>query len=156
MDKITNLTQKYHQAPWRKQRQWIGLVLLGVVMVATVAGVYLNVTARATMEGREILNLKYAIAINDHTNADLQSELAGLSSAAVMKEHAIALGYQPAEPGDIVYVVVPGYNPDTGVRLATTTEEQPASIILPEYKQTLFQWFTDRIQSPVISGGGVP
>ena len=156
MDKITNLAQKYRQAPWRTQRQWLGLVLLGVVIIATVSGVYLNVTARATMDGREILNLNYEIAINDNTNADLETELAGLSSAAVMQEHAEALGYQPAEPRDIVYVVVPGYIPDAGISLATTTEQPPASIILPEYKQTLFQWFSDRIQSPAMTMGSLP
>jgi cell division protein FtsL len=156
MNRITNLAQKYRQAPWRTQRQWLGLVLLGVVIIATVAGVYLNVTARATMDGREILNLNYDIAIQKNTNADLQTELAGLSSAAVMKEHAEALGYEPAGPENIVYVVVPGYTPDTGINLATTREQPPASIIRPEYKQTLFEWFTDRIQSPAMAGGVLP
>jgi len=156
MDKITNLAQKYRQAPWRTQRQWLGLVLLGVVIIATVAGVYLNVTARATMDGREILDLNYEIANNENTIADLQTELAGLSSAAAMQKHAEALGYQPAEPVDVVYVVVPGYTRDTEISLATTTEQPPASSILPEYKQTLFQWFADRLQSPAMSVGGLP
>jgi cell division protein FtsL len=156
MDKITNLAQKYRQAPWRTQRQWLGLVLLGVVIIATVAGVYLNVTARATMDGREILNLNYEIANNENTIADLQTELAGLSSAVAMQEHAEELGYQPAEPVDIVYVVVPGYTPATEISLATTTEQPPPSLILPEYRQTLFQWFADRIQSPAKSVGGLP
>jgi hypothetical protein len=154
MNKITSLARKYRQAPWRTQRQWLGLVLLGVVMTAMVAGVYLNVTARATLAGREILNLNYEIAANERTNADLQTGLAEASSEAAMQQHAQMLGFVPARPEDIVYVVVPGYVPKTGVDLSTTTVQPPASSILPEYRQTLFEWFAERIQSSAPAAGG--
>jgi cell division protein FtsL len=147
MDKVTTLARKYRQAPWRTQRQWLGLILLGVVMAAMVAGVYLNVTARATLAGREVLDLNFDIGANKRTNADLQTKLAASSSAAVMQQHAQKLGFTPATPDDIVYVVVPGYVPAAGINLSTTSEQPPASILLPAYRQTLFEWFSERIQS---------
>jgi len=154
MDKVTNLARKYRQAPWRTQRQWLGLILLGVVMAAMVAGVYLNVTARATLAGREVLDLNFDIAANKRTNADLQTKLAVSSSAAAMQQHAQTLGFVPATPDDIVYVVVPGYVPHAGINLSTTTEQPPASILLPAYRQTLFEWFSERIQSSAPASGG--
>lgn len=38
--------QAFQQAPWRIQLQIIGKILVGVVLAALVAGVYLNVSAR--------------------------------------------------------------------------------------------------------------
>ena len=54
MNNVTRIVRKYRQAPWRVQRQWIGLFLLALVLVAMVAAIYLNVTVRATVAGREI------------------------------------------------------------------------------------------------------
>jgi hypothetical protein len=156
MNNLTTLARKYRQAPWRTQRQWLGLVLLGVVMVAMVASVYLNVTARGSLAGREILTLTDAIAVNERANADLQTQLAETGSEMTMQQHAQALGFLPADPADIVYVVVPGYVRKSGVDLSTTHEEPAASIILPEYRQTLFEWFAEYIQTQTPMTGGQP
>ncbi len=48
MNEVTQIVQKVRQAPWRVQRQWVVLFLLGLVIIAMVAWVYLNVTVRAT------------------------------------------------------------------------------------------------------------
>ena len=147
MDKVSTLTQKYRQASWRTQRQWLGIGLLGLVAVAMVAMMYLNVTSRATLNGREILNLNYSISINEYTNSDLQTKLAEQSASAVMQKRAEGLGFEPAKPEDIVYVVVPGYvPPQTEINLATNHDLPAASLIRPEYKQTLFEWFADLIE----------
>jgi hypothetical protein len=54
MEHIQKITQAYSQTPWRKQVRMIGIFLLGVVIVATVASVYLNVRARTVALGREL------------------------------------------------------------------------------------------------------
>jgi hypothetical protein len=54
MNNVTQMVQKVRQAPWREQRQWIGLFLVGLVLVAMVAAIYLNVTVRTAISGREI------------------------------------------------------------------------------------------------------
>ena len=53
------LTQAYRQTPWRTQLQWIGLFLLALILLATVAGIYLSVSAGAAAVGREIQQLEY-------------------------------------------------------------------------------------------------
>ena len=156
MDRINSLAQKYHQAPWRTQRQWLGLVLLGVVIIVMVAGLYLNVTVQATTNGREIMMLTNSIEEKQRENADYETELAGLNSTDVMQKHAEKLGFQPASPEDIMYVVVPGYTPKASLNLSTISEQPPASIILPEYKQTLFDWISERILANSLGSGGQP
>ena len=64
MENFRNLTQAYSQAPWRKQLKFIGLFLLLVVFVALIAGIYLDVTARAATIGREILIMKNEIDLS--------------------------------------------------------------------------------------------
>lgn len=54
MEQIHKITQAYSQTPWRKQVRMIGVFLLGVVIIATVASLYLNVRARTVAMGREL------------------------------------------------------------------------------------------------------
>jgi cell division protein FtsL len=156
MNNVSNLVKKYRQAPWRVQRQWLGLILLGVALAATVAGLYLNVTARGTLAGRQVLNLEAEISDNKLANADYETKLAEASSTAKMEQHAQALGFHPATPDEITYVVVPGYALPKAINLSTADAQPTTSNIKPEYTQTLFEWFAERIQSANVSGGGQP
>jgi cell division protein FtsL len=156
MNNVTNLVKKYRQAAWRVQRQWLALILLGVALAALVAGIYLNVTARGTLAGRQVLNLEAEISDNKLANADLETKLAEASSTEKMEQHAQALGFHPATADEITYVVVPGYVPQTEINLATTDPQPIVSSIRPEYTQTLFEWFAERIQLAGASTGGQP
>lgn len=156
MNNVTNLVKKYRQAPWRLQRQWLGLILLGVALAALVAGIYLNVTARGTLAGRQVLMLEADITDHKLANADLEVKLAEASSTEKMEQHAQALGFHPATSDEITYVVVPGYVPQAEINLSTTDRQPVVSNIRPEYTQTLFEWFTLRIQAAGISTGGQP
>ncbi len=49
----TQIIHAYRQAPWRVQRQWIGAFLLLLIGAAMIAALYLDVTARAAVAGRE-------------------------------------------------------------------------------------------------------
>ena len=117
MNQFFNLFKTYRQASWRIQRQWLGLILLGVILIAMVAGVYLNVTARASLAGREVQMLEEQITENQRTNADLETQLAAQTSTAAMEQRASELGFQPANPEEIVYVFVPGYVPLARINL---------------------------------------
>ena len=66
-----NIVQAYRQSPWRIQLQVVGLFLLLLVMIALVAGIYLNVTARAATIGRRIQEMQFEIQVNQRLNADL-------------------------------------------------------------------------------------
>jgi cell division protein FtsL len=152
MNNVTNIIQKYRQAPWRVQRQWLGLFLLGVVAVAMVAAVYLNVTARAALAGREIQFLEADIEENQRINADLETKRASLTSAETMRERALALGFEPAEEEDMVYVAVAGYVPPAAVDLSEKDAQPAAPVIMPEYTQSLLEWFAEWSQASTPGG----
>ena len=143
----TQIIHAYRQAPWRVQRQWVGIFLLAVIGAAMVAALYLDVTARAALAGREIQELRSQITTVQRENADLETQLADLTSTDVMQQRALELGYRPVLPGELEYVAVPGFvEPEPAILLAAkdTTpqiESQPA-----EYTQSLLEWFEERIR----------
>jgi cell division protein FtsL len=137
----TQIIHAYKQAPWRKQRQYIGAFLLLVIGVAMVAALYLDVTARTAKAGRQIQDLREDMISYQHTNADLEIQLAGLTSAAVMQQRAAELGYRPVEPGELDYVFVPGYVEPEPAILLSADDSTPVNDSLPvEYTQSLFEW----------------
>jgi hypothetical protein len=142
MENITQIVQHVKQAPWRVQRQWIGLLLLGLVLAAMVAGIYINVTARASISGRQIQGLTADIERIGRDNADKETELAGLTSSENMQARAEALGFHPASGEEITYLAVPGYEGKTPADLSTQSDSLPAAILKGEYSETLFDWFT--------------
>ena len=147
----TQIIHAYRQAPWRVQRQWIGAFLLAVIGVAMVAALYLDVTARAAVAGREIQEMRKEITTIQRENADLETQLADLTSTAAMEQRAVALGYRPVQPGELDYVAVPGFElPEPAILLAAddavpTVQNQPA-----EYTQSLLEWFEDRVKLGVL------
>jgi hypothetical protein len=145
MNNITQIVQKVRQAPWRVQRQWIGLLLLGLVLIAMVAGIYLNVTARAAINGREIQLLTNETAKNRLTIADLETQLAALTADTAMQARAEALGFEPVTPDQVTYVAVPGYTGKKSVNISTQASSPTPSLPQPEYSETLFDWFTRKI-----------
>lgn len=146
MENVTEIVQQVRQAHWRVQRQWIGLFLLGLVAVSMVAGIYLNITVRATLAGREIQSLQNQLIDDQRANSDQETVLAGLTSVGSMQKRAEAMGFQPADPSSITYVTVPGYVPSTSVDLSQpSTDSQGQSqelVLLPDYTESLFDWIT--------------
>src|SRR3989304_2924408 len=109
LETVHHFVHAYKMAPWRVQRQWIGSFLLALVSLAMVAALYLDVTARAAIAGREIQNLTAQMTILQHQSADLQTELGTLTSTGVMEQRALELGFRPVEPDEMEYLMVPGY-----------------------------------------------
>jgi uncharacterized membrane protein YciS (DUF1049 family) len=157
MENVTQIVQKVRQAHWRVQRQWIGLFLLGLVAVSMVAGIYLNITVRATLAGRQIQLLQSQLIDDQQANSDQETLLAGLTSVSSMQQRAEAMGFQPANPGDITYVVVPGYMPQTAVDMSTpgaaSQGQLQTPILLPDYTESLFDWITRSLASSANAGG---
>jgi len=161
MNNVTQIVLKVRQAPWRVQRQWVGLFLLGLVLVAMVAAIYLNITVRATLAGREIQMLESNttndqpdIPENQRINSDLETQLAGLTSVESMQQRAEAMGFQPAVPDDFTYVTVPGYSPTNAVDMSIPSSGTPlAPLLLPEYNESLFDWLARQLASSVQAGG---
>lgn len=138
----------YAQAPWRIQRQWIGGLLLAALGLAMIAALYLDVTSQAAIAGREIQDLSSQMITVQQGNADLQSQLAQITSTSAMELRAQTLGYLPVDPSQLDYVLVPGYAPPQPDILAGTTTLRPsAPSIPPQYTESLISWLSRRLQS---------
>jgi cell division protein FtsL len=143
----TQIIHAYKQAPWRVQRQWIGAFLLAVIGLAMVAALYLDVTARAAVAGREIQELRVEITAIQRSNADLETELGSLTSTAVMQRRALDLGYRPVKPGELDYVFVSGFVPPEPAILLAAEDTILHEYVLPmEYTQSLLEWMDERIK----------
>ena len=154
MNNVKQIVQKVRQAPWRVQRQWIGLFLLAPVLMAMVAGIYLNVTVGATLAGRKIQSLRNEITTNLRVNADSEMQLARLTSVEAMQQRADAMGFLPASLDDITYVTVTGYASQSAVDLSTPGVSQSvAPVIIPEYTESWFDYFMNQQSSSTTTGG---
>jgi hypothetical protein len=143
---VNHLAHAYKIAPWRVQRQWIGNVLLVVVALAMIATLYLDVTSKAAIAGREIQDLTAAISTNRQVSADLQTKLASLTSSRVMQQRALEIGFRPMEAGEAEYLVVPGYTvlePD--ILSSAPMPQLSALTVPPEYNESLLDWMDKQI-----------
>jgi len=149
MESINHTNHAYSQAPWRIQRQWVSFFLLIVLGFGMIATLYLMVTSQAAIVGREIQDLRLEINETEHDNADLQTELARLTSMQEIERRAYALQFRPIEPKELEYLYVPGYITSNGATLAAAPELQPSQPSTPpEYTQSLLDWLDDQLQVP--------
>lgn len=152
MDGVRQFTQAYSQTPWRRQLQLLGLFLLLVVLAALVAGIYLNVTARAGTLGREIQFMQDRIEELQLENADLETRLAIVNSAAEMQKRALAMGFKPLERGEVTYIVVPGYIARQQAVIAPPPKPKtivPASLPA-DYTESLLVWLQENVLPALI------
>ena len=143
----TQIIHAYKQAPWRVQRQYVGAFLLAVIGVSMIAALYLQVTARSAAAGREIQEIRFKITAVQRTNADLETQLAKLTSTAEMERRAVKMGYRPVKPGELDYVAVPGFvAPEPAILLAAEDITEYTQPLPSEYTQSLIEWFDERVK----------
>lgn len=142
MNHLETIAQTYSQAPWRRQLQLIGLFSLILVTIALVAGIYLNVSAKAGAVGRDIQSKQREIEILDREIEDLQSQLAIVLSYSEMEARALKLGFATVPAEQTVYLNIPGYTTRPMVTLAPNTQRiLPSAPVLPtQYTESLFDW----------------
>ena len=150
MNRVQSLTQAYSQAPWRKQLQWIGLFMLGLILVALVAGIYLSVSAEASSNGRAIQAMYAQIERMEREIEDQKTQLAFLTSNDEMAKRAEDMGFLPVNKGEVLYIVVPGYKRSGQAILGSPPGSlvPDVTILSPEYTQSLFDWLRERIFEP--------
>lgn len=141
-------TLRHHQEmPLRFQREWLAAFLAGVMLLGLVSGLYLNVTARAAITGREIQNLEAEIAANRRENADLETQIALLLSNQSLSQRAQALGFEPVRRDNVEYIVVPGFFPSQGISLVQPAAETDLLTAKPEYTESLFEWLGRQMEA---------
>jgi hypothetical protein len=134
-----SLIQAYRQAPWRNQLKWIATFLLGVIVIALVAGLYLSISAQALSIGLEIQRNNREKMVIDQDIANLRNQLGDLTAGPTMLERAKTLGFVTINPAEIEYIVVPGYAGRQTASLApqTVPDQYVQPMINPEYTQSL-------------------
>ncbi len=165
MTNENRLTHAYSQTPWRKQLKLIGVILLILVCVAIIAGIYLNVTARAAAVGRQIQEMQVRVYGYHYLTGDsgedyvpieeleqniasLNSQLAYLTSYTILQERVKKLELAQIDAEHTEYLDVPGYLD----RQTTTLAPPPvpvvvnASVIDPQFKESLFEWVTNQVK----------
>lgn len=142
MNRTESLQTIYSQAPWRRQSQIVGLILVIVVFSILFATIYLHISARTAEVGRQIQIMQNEIDELDRMNEDLRSQLALIRSSEEMEGRARALGFRPVQMDEITFLSVPGYvEPQVFVFQHQQEVELPAVTKLPdEYTESLFDW----------------
>jgi len=130
----------------RFHRQWLTTFLGSLLLIGVIAGIYLNLTARAAIAGREIQNLETLIVSNQQVNADLQTQVAGLLSNVVLEQRAAAAGYVPIQRDTLQYLSVPGYVPSERPNLLNSAHAQAGVDEPSEYTETLFTWLARQLE----------
>jgi len=152
---VSHLIHAYRQAPWRTQRQLVAATLVSLIATALIAALYLNVSARAAITGREIQSLEAEINTNQRINADLETRIAMLLSTNELERRAREMGFYPAEPYELEYLVVAGYTPPKPAILTSAPSPRlNTATIPPEYTQSLLDWFDERMQGSVFARAG--
>ena len=134
-----SLIQAYGQAPWRNQLKWIATFLLGVIVVALVAGLYLSISAQALSIGLEIQKNNRDKIVIGQDIANQRNQLGDLTAGPAMLKRAKALGFDYVNPSEIEYILVPGYAGRQTASLAPQTppEKYSEPLINPEYIRSL-------------------
>lgn len=134
----------------RVQQQWVISFVVVIAMLALLAGLYLNITASASIAGRQIQSIEAEISVNEQVNADLETKIATLMSNSVLEKRAEALGFAPVAPQTLQYMVVPGYFPRQAVNMVSPVTPHEVLTSSPEYTETLIDWFAREIQTASI------
>ena len=144
-----DILQAYKQAPWRVQIQWVGVFLLIVISVATIAGLYLYISGRSAATGRRIQNLESELATLHRQNNDLETQLGEIQSERALSERINSLNMRSLTIDEALYLEVPGYVPAEGPSFAPppTIKEERTPILLPEFTNTFIEWIASKLQA---------
>lgn len=139
--------QAFQQAPWRIQLQMIGKILVGCILAALVAGVYLNVSARTAAAAIETETLGIKRETLQRQVASLRTEIGIITSAREMKKRAEELGFIRSGVENTHYIAIEGYSgKQTEIAAPPITQvELPASILKPSYTQSLWEWLYEQM-----------
>jgi hypothetical protein len=153
MDRVQKFTQAYSQTPWRRQVGFIGMFLAGLVIFAFIAGIYLHVSNRAILVGRQIHSDYASILRIEREIEDLRTDLAELTSTTSMEIRAQELGFRPARSDEILYIEVPEYDGRQEIAMAPTMRafEPSQPDLSPEFTQSLFDWVQTQLTKPPVS-----
>jgi cell division protein FtsL len=134
--------QATRQASWRSQLRSTGVVILILAAFLIIGAMYLAVNNKVAQVGRHVLDLEAQRDQLLRDNSALQAELALVASPQKMMERARGMGFRPAQPQEVEYLVVDGYHPpDPFVAPRPPAGSGEVSTMLsPAFTETLGDW----------------
>ena len=147
-----HITRAFKQAPWRLQMQIAASAAAALTMALILGLLFLTQASHAATTGRKVQALEERKLALARENAELRAQLASLRSFYRMQDRARALGFFPAMPDQVEYLVVDGYPGRQAVSMIVepptpTQVEAAAPEPLPDFQQTLGQWLILRLFS---------
>ncbi len=83
-----------------------------LILVALLGALYLNQASHIASVGRRVQVLQNKLETLKRENATLARQIAESQSLEWLQQEAIRLGFVPARPDDIEYIIVPNYPVD--------------------------------------------
>ena len=130
--RYTEITRAFKQAPWRVQTQVIATLAALAVVIVALGGMYLAEASRAATAGRDVQSLQGQKAALNFSIYRLEADLAQAKSLTRLEQRARELGYVPAQPGQMEFLVVNGYPGSQPAAVAPANENA-----VPDYDETL-------------------
>lgn len=123
LQRLSRLTEAQAALGW-------GIILILAALLGTI---YLRQTSRIATIGRRVQFLQGDLDQLKRENALLERQIAESQSLEDLQKKAIQLGFVPADPDDIEYIIVPEY-PTTAVAptptpVASTQEPPPQNMV---------------------------
>ncbi len=143
--RYSEIARAFRQAPWRVQTQLFATLAAAAVVVVALGGMYLATASRAATAGRDVQSLEAQTADLEISIHRYQALVAEAKSLNRLEGRARDLGYVPANPDQMEYIVVNGYPgaQQTGA---------PPTVDVPNYDETLGTWLVDALSAIVRPG----
>lgn len=130
-----------HQTRWRPQRQVVALGTLGFFIALIMGALYLSQVVSEATTYRRLEDLLAQRDELERRNELLRADIAESRAVPQLQAEAERLGFQVAQPGQIEYLPVRGYNPpsvDTVAPLAVSEDEEAV------YDETFTGWLSQQ------------
>jgi cell division protein FtsL len=105
-----------------------------LVLAALVGTIYVNQASRIATVGRRVQVMQAELSNMKRENAALERQIAEAQRLERLQAEAARLGFIPAAPGDIEYVIIPNYPAEPQ---PFSLEAQPTATPAPLPPQTL-------------------
>jgi len=144
-----NWTQAYKIVPWRGQLQWLGIMAAALLIIILIASIYLSISSQAGIAGRGLQVQQREKSDTIESIAQLETDLARVTSSTEMRQRAKKLGFEPVAPQDFTYIIVPGYAGRPSADLSPHTADMvPPSVIKTAYTQSIWDWMYSSFVQP--------
>jgi cell division protein FtsB len=132
-------------ARWQPQRQALAIVTVSLFVAIIIGALYLSQAAQMATMGRQLETLLQERTNLEQANEQLRAEISSLQSVGRLQLRAQELGFVPAQPNDLDYIVMPGYNPvrEPFIAAEAKTYEPP----LPEYDESFWGWIQEQFDA---------